>query len=135
MWNGKDENRVFVSVCEKGVLMKCLESRYAMMIVTAGVLMASGFSAQARSPSESVKIVKGEVSQVKGEFQMARDRQGEDTLDIVDKFYVITDQSGKEMRLELTDDTEVLNRVTPGDKIEAKISAEGHTLSVTRLEP
>jgi hypothetical protein len=53
----------------------------------------------------------------------------------VDKSYVITDQAGKELRLELRDDTKVLNRVIPGDKIEAKISFEGHTLSVTRLKP
>jgi hypothetical protein len=65
---------------------------------------------------------------------MAKDRRGEDTLKIVDKSYVITDQDGKELRLELRNDTKVRNRVNPGDKIEAKISSEGHTLSVTRLK-
>lgn len=66
---------------------------------------------------------------------MTKDHQGHATLDIMDKSYVITDQSGKEVRLELDDNTKVRNRVNPGDKIEAKISSEGHTLSVTRLEP
>ena len=33
------------------------------------------------------------------------------------------------------DDTKVQKRVNPGDKIEAKISSKGHTLSVTRIEP
>ena len=80
-------------------------------------------------------IVRGEVSQIEGEFDMAKDPQGLDTLDIVDKSYVITDRAGKELRLELSDDTKVLNRVNPGDKIEAKISIEGHTLSVIRLKP
>ena len=58
-----------------------------------------------------------------------------DTLDIVDKAYLITDQAGREVRLELSDDTIIRSRVIPGDRIEAEISSEGHTLSVTRIEP
>jgi hypothetical protein len=109
----------------------------AIAIVMIGHIAVEGSQAETRSPSESspLKIVTGEVSKVEGEFQMAKDRQGDDTLDIVDKSYVITDQSGKEVRLELTDDTKVQNRVVPGDKVEAKVSSKGHTLSVTRLEP
>ena len=103
-----------------------------MAIVSVGLVAVLGTRAEAQSPS---MIVIGEVSQVEGEFHMAKGPQGQDTLDIVDKSYVITDQAGKELRLELRDDTKVLNRVNPGDKIEAKISFEGHTLSVTRLKP
>ncbi len=88
---------------------------------------------EAGSVSDS-KTVTGEVSKVEGEFHMTKDIRGEDTLKIVDKSYVITDQDGKELRLELRNDTKVRNRVNPGDKIEAKISSEGHTLSVTRLK-
>ena len=72
---------------------------------------------------------------VEGEFHMTKDIRGKDTLDIVDKSYVITDQAGGEVRLELNRNTKVRNRVNPGDKIEAKISADGQTLSVIRLEP
>jgi methyl coenzyme M reductase beta subunit len=92
---------------------------------------------EAQSPSESSpsKVVTGKVSQVEGEFHMAKDRQGDDTLDIVDKSYVITSQAGEEVRLELDDNTKVRKRVNLGDKIVAKISSKGHTLSVTRLEP
>jgi hypothetical protein len=118
--------------------MKFLQSTgVAAAITSIGLLAVLGHWTEAHSSPESssVKTVTGEVAQVKGEFQLAKDRQGDDTLDIVDKFYIITDQSGKEVRLELSDDTEVQNRVTPGDKIEAKISPEGHILSVTRLEP
>jgi hypothetical protein len=117
--------------------MKPLQSlRLAITIVMVGLVVILGVRTEARSPieSSSAKIVTGEVLQVEGGFRMARDLQG-DTLDIVDKSYVITDQSGKEVRLELSEDTEVQERVNPGDKIEAKISPEGHTLSVTRLEP
>jgi len=103
-----------------------------MAIISVGLAAVQGTRAEAQSPS---LIVRGEVSQVEGEFHMAKDSQGLDTLDIVDKSYVITDRAGKELRLELSDDTKVLNRVNPGDKIEAKISIEGHTLSVIRLKP
>jgi len=118
--------------------MKALKSSSLVMaIVSVGIVAVLGTRAEAQSPSKSSpsKIVTGEVSQVEGEFHMAKDPQGEDTLDIVDTSYVITDQAGKELRLELSDDTKVRNRVNPGDKIEAKISFEGHTLSVTRLKP
>ena len=109
----------------------------AMAIVTVGLVGVLGTRVEARSPSESSpsKIVKGEVAQVEGDFHMAKDPQGELTLDIVDKSYLITSQAGEEIRLELDDNTKVGTRVQPGDKIQAKISSQGHTLSVTRLEP
>ncbi|HYR60174.1 MAG TPA: hypothetical protein VEM37_02340 [Nitrospiraceae bacterium] len=118
--------------------MKSLNSiSLAMAIVSVGLIAVLGTRAEARSPSESSpsKIVTGEVAQVEGEFHMAKDTQGELTLDIVDKSYVITSQAGEEVRLELDDNTKVRKRVNPGDKIVAKISSKGHTLSVTRLEP
>jgi uncharacterized protein YdeI (BOF family) len=109
----------------------------ATAIVTVGLVVALGTLAEAQSPSESTpsKVVAGEVAQVKGEFHMAKDSKGELTLDIVDKAYVITSQAGEEVRLELDDNTKVRKKVNPGDKIVAKISSKGHTLSVTRLEP
>ena len=118
--------------------MKSLKSAsLATAIVSVGLVGALGTRAEARSPSESPpsKIVTGEVAQVEGEFHMAKDPQGELTLDIVDKSYVITSQAGEEVRLELDDNTKVRKKVNPGDKVIAKISSKGHTLSVTRLEP
>ena len=118
--------------------MKSIKSTsLAMAIVSIGLIAVLGSQTEARSPSESspLKIVIGELSKVEGDFQMSKDRHGDDMLDIVDNAYVITDQSGKEVRLELDDHTKIRERVNPGDKIEAKISSEGHTLSVTRIEP
>ena len=105
-------------------------------IVGGGLAAVLGTHAPVQSSSESSlsKIVTGEVSQVEGEFHMTKTPHGEDTLDIVDKSYVITDQAGRKMRLTLDHNTKVWKRVNPGDKIEAKISSEGHTLSVTRVE-
>jgi uncharacterized protein YdeI (BOF family) len=131
-----------IPLLQKEVFMKSLKlTSLAITIIGVGLVAALGTRAEARSPSESPsqsspsKIVTGEVAQVEGEFHMAKDTQGELTLDIVDKFYVITSQAGEEVRLELDDNTKVGKRVNPGDKIEAKVSSKGHTLSVTRLEP
>lgn len=118
--------------------MKSLaSSRLAMAIVSVALAAVMETRAEAASPSESspAKIVTGEVAQVEGKFHMAKNPQGELTLDIEDKSYVITSQAGGAVRLELDDNTKVRERVNPGDKIEARISPKGHTLSVTRLEP
>ncbi|HEV8329597.1 MAG TPA: hypothetical protein VGQ08_19180 [Nitrospiraceae bacterium] len=46
---------------------------------------------------------------------MSKDGHGDDRIDIVDTSYLITDQSGKELRLELDDHTKIRKRVSPGD--------------------
>jgi hypothetical protein len=116
--------------------MKSLNSS-GLVLAIAGFVAVLGTWGEARSSSESspTKIVIGEVAQVKGEFHMAQDPPGQDTLDIVDKSYVITDQAGDEIRLDVDPNTKVRNRINPGDKIEAEISSKGQTLSVTRLDP
>jgi len=132
-----DRKEAFFSSKGRSIMKSLKSTSFAKVIVSVGLVAALGTRAEARSPSESSpsKIVTGEVAQVEGEFHMAKDTQGELTLDIVDKSYVITSQAGEEVRLELDDNTKVRKRVNPGDKIVAKISSKGHTLSVTRLEP
>ncbi|HXX73511.1 MAG TPA: hypothetical protein VEI50_00095 [Nitrospiraceae bacterium] len=90
--------------------------------------------AQSHPEQSSLQTVTGEVSVVEGEFHMAKNSQGEDTLDVVDKSYVITNQAGETVRLKLTDHTRIEKRVNPGDRIEAKVSQDGHTLSVTAIQ-
>ena len=117
--------------------MKFLTSAsLAVAIVSIGFIAGEETWAEGRSSSGTPlsKIVTGEVAQVEGEFHMAKGPEGDVTLDIVDKSYVITSQTGKEVRLELNDRTKIQNRVNPGDKVEAKISSKGETLSVTRLD-
>ena len=112
-------------------------SSLVLALVTGGLVTILGTLTYAQSPvklSPSM-IVRGEVSQVEGTFHLTKDLQGLDLLDIVDTSYVITDRAGQTVRLVLRADTTVLKRVNPGDTIEAQISAEGHTLSVTRLKP
>lgn len=89
--------------------------------------------AQSRLEPPTSKTVTGEVSAVDGEFHMARNARGEDTLKFVDKSYVIITRAGEMLRLELTRETKVPDRANPGDRIEARISQEGQTLSITRI--
>ena len=85
-------------------------------------------------PPPKMIIVRGWVSEVDGEFHMAKDQQGADTLKIVDKSYVIVSQAGEEVRLELNNDTKIRERLNPGDRIEANVSPEGRMISVIRIE-
>jgi hypothetical protein len=98
------------------------------------LLGATMVEAQSHVEPASSTTVRGEVSTVDGEFHMAKNPQGEDILEIVDKSYVITTRTGEEMRLELSEKTKVSKKANPGDRIEARISQEGHTLSVTHIK-
>ena len=107
----------------------------AVSLVVASLLVPAP-SIEARSPSEvpSPNTVTGQVSAVEGEFHMAKDARGEETLKMVDKAYIITTPAGKEIQLKLTRETKVPTRANPGDRVEAKISQQGQTLSVRLLE-
>ena len=90
--------------------------------------------AQSQSGSSSSKTIVGEVTAVDGEFHMAKTPLGEDILKIVDKSYVIITPTGEEIQLRLSRDTKAPARANPGDRVEAKISDRGQTLSVMRVE-
>ena len=110
-----------------GVVMAVM----SLSIVT--TLSAATIEAPSQSGSSS-KTVRGEVSAVEGEFHMAKNSLGEDILKMVDKSYVITTPTGQEIQLKLSRDTKVPTRANPGDRIEAKISDRGQTLSVMLIE-
>jgi len=90
--------------------------------------------AQSQLGSPSSKTVIGEVSAVEGEFHMGKNALGEDILKMVDKSYIITTPTGQEVQLKLTRETKVPTRANPGDRVEAKISDKGRTLSVMLIE-
>jgi hypothetical protein len=108
----------------------------ALGIACAGLVnvLAGVTTIWAQSHPGPSHTVKGEVSSVEGRFHMGKGSDGLDKLDIFDNSYVITNQAGETMRLQLTDRTRVESRVNPGDRIEANISQEGYTLSVRRIE-
>ena len=107
----------------------------AMSLAIASLWVAAP-SIEARSQSElpSSKTVTGQVSAVEGEFHMAKDARGEETLKLVDKAYIITTPTGQKIQLTLTRETKVPTRANPGDRVEAKISQQGQTLSVRLVE-
>jgi hypothetical protein len=107
----------------------------AMSLSLASLLFAAPTSdARSQSGSPSSKTVMGQVSAVAGEFHMAKDARGEETLKLVDKAYTIITPAGQEIKLQLTRETKIPNRANPGDRVEAKISEKGQTLSVKLIE-
>lgn len=84
---------------------------------------------QAQLQSGTAQAVTGQVSAVEGEFHMAKDYR-EDILKMVDKSYIVTTPIGQPIELKLTRETKVPARANPGDRIEAKITEKGQTLSV-----
>jgi hypothetical protein len=107
----------------------------AMCLAVASTWVAAA-STEARSQSEvpSPKTVTGQVSAVEGEFHMAKDDRGEETLKLVDKAYIVTTPTGEKIQLTLTRETKVPTRANPGDRVEATISQQGQTLSVRLIE-
>jgi len=99
-------------------------------------ILSSAKIGETHSQTESspLQTVTGQVSEVEGEFRIAKDSRGEDVLKLVDTSYVIITRTGQEIHLKLTRETKVPARANPGDRIEATISNEGQTLSVTLME-
>ena len=95
---------------------------------------ATLIGAKPLSGSPSSKTVIGKVSAVEGEFHVEKNSLGEDIFKMVDKSYVITTPMGQEIQLKLTRETKVPSRANPGDRVEAKISDNGRTLSVMVIE-
>jgi hypothetical protein len=113
-----------------------LRTTLTVMSLAAASLLVAAPSIEARSQTElpSPKTVTGQVSAVEGEFHMTKDARGEETLKMVDKAYIITTSTGQEIQLKLTGETKVPTRANPGDRVEAKISQQGQTLSVRLIE-
>ena len=99
----------------------------AMSFAVVSLLWAPTLDAQLQS---SPKTVIGKVSAVEGEFHMAKDYRGKDTLKMVDRTYMVTTPTGQQIELKLTDETKVTARANPGDRIEARVTEKGQTLSV-----
>ena len=109
--------------------------RTALMAMSLGVVsLLSAPTIQAQLQSGTPKTVTGQVSAVEGEFLMTKDYRGEDILKMVDKSYIITTPTGQQIELKLTRETKVPARANPGDRIEAKITEKGQTLSVKLIE-
>ena len=116
--------------------MSCITAcRTALTAMCLGVVsLLSAPTIQAQTQSGTAKTVTGEVSVVEGEFHMEKDNRGEDILKMVDKSYIVTTPMGQQIELKLTRETKVPMRANPGDRIEARITEKGQTLSVKLIE-
>ena len=103
----------------------------AMCLVVMSLLFAPAIQAELQS---SPKTVIGQVSAVEGEFHMAKDYRGKDTLKMVDRSYTVTTPTGQQIELKLTNETKVPARANPGDRIEARVTEQGQTLSVKLMK-
>jgi sporulation protein YlmC with PRC-barrel domain len=66
---------------------------------------------------------KGQQITVKGEV-----------LEIQDEFYMVKDNSGREVRMHVDQDTKMSGKVQKGDKIEAKITQANHAQSIEKAD-
>jgi hypothetical protein len=105
----------------------CRTALAAMSLGAVSLLSAPTVQAQLQT---SPKTVIGQVSAVEGEFHMTKDYRGKDTLKMVDRAYTVTTPTGQQIELRLTDETKVPARANPGDRIEARVTEKGQTLSV-----
>ena len=91
------------------------------------IFMASAFSVclasfghgadDAYKGATSDMTIKGDVQLIEGEF------------------YFIKDITGHEVRLHVNSDTKSEDRIKVGDKIEARVTSEGHATSITLQIP
>jgi len=74
-------------------------------------------------PTDSSKVAASDLT-IKGDVQM-----------IEGEFYFVRDTTGHEVRLHVSHETKLEDRIKVGDKIEARITSEGHTTSITLQIP
>jgi hypothetical protein len=117
---------------KEGTMSACRTTLTATSLVVLTLLCAPAIHAQA--PPQPPKTVTGQVAAVEGEFRMAKDHRGEDIFKMVDTSYLVTTQTGQQIELKLTRETKVPARANPGDRIEAKVTDKGQTLSVKLIE-
>ena len=117
-----------VGASKEGTMCTCRTALTAMSLGMLSLLCAP--ATQAQLQSGNAQTVTGQVSAVEGEFHMAKDYRGEDILRMVDKSYIVTTPTGQQIELKLTRETKVPARANPGDRIEARITEKGQTLSV-----
>ncbi len=70
------------------------------------------------------------MCQVSGESATPAQIVKGDVLDMDGEFYMVKDISGHEMRLHVSKDTKMEDRIKVGDKIEAQVTSEGHAKSI-----
>ena len=74
-------------------------------------------------PTNSSKAAASDLM-IRGDVQM-----------IEDEFYFVKDTTGHQVRLHVNNETKLEDRIKVGDKIEARVTSEGHATSITLQIP
>lgn len=95
------------------------------------LFMASAFSVSLASLGYGAEPILPDASKgapadltIKGDVQL-----------IEGEFYFVKDTSGHEVRLHVNSETKSEDRIKVGDKIEARVTSEGHATSITLQIP
>lgn len=74
-------------------------------------------------PTDSSKVAVSDLT-IKGDVQL-----------IEGEFYFVKDTTGHQVRLHVNNETKLEDRIKVGDKIEARVTSEGHVTSITLQIP
>lgn len=102
--------------------MKIKRSLAVAVVVSLGMVTFS--QADDQPPTDSSKTIAGSGQIVRGDVLLT---EGE--------FYIVKDVTGHEVRLRVNKETKLDGTVKVGDKIEARVTSEGHATSLTLQIP
>jgi len=101
--------------------MKLLKTLFVASAFSVG-LASLGHGAEP-IPTDSSKMAASDLT-IKGDVQM-----------IEGEFYFVKDTTGHQVRLHVNNETQLEERIKVGDKIEARVTSEGHATSITLQIP
>lgn len=101
--------------------MKLLRTLFVASAFSVG-LASLGHGAEP-IPTDSSKATASDLM-IKGDVQM-----------IEGEFYFVKDTTGHQVRLHVNHETKLEDRIKVGDKIEARVTSEGHATSITLQIP
>jgi hypothetical protein len=101
--------------------MKLLRALFVASAFSVG-LASLGHGAEP-IPTDSSKAAASDLT-IRGDVQM-----------IEGEFYFVKDTTGHQVRLHVNNETKLEDRIKVGDKIEARVTSEGHATSITLQIP
>ena len=97
--------------------MKLLRTLFVASAFSVGLVSlgqgSEPIQADSSNTAASELTIMGDVQMIEGEF------------------YFIKDTTGHQVRLHVNNETQLVDRIKVGDKIEARVTSEGHATSIT----
>jgi hypothetical protein len=107
--------------CRGGLSVKLLRTLFVASVFSVG-LASLGHGVEP-IPTDSSNAAASDLT-IKGDVQM-----------IEGEFYFVKDTTGHQVRLQVNNETKLEDRIKVGDKIEARVTSEGHVTSITLQIP